>query len=92
VCPGALLHSPGDGTQEGGCWDPHPLGRFQFGRDALHSADAYAKVRRDLAHSAVALRQCRTDCRLNGAAFSGRRQPSCDGTSRMMREYHVRNL
>ena len=22
--------------------------------------------------------------------FSGRRQPSCDGTSRMMREYHVR--
>jgi len=24
--------------------------------------------------------------------FSGRRQPSCDGTSRMMREYHVRNL
>src|ERR1700685_4757918 len=24
--------------------------------------------------------------------FSGRRQPSCDGTSRMMREYQVRNL
>ena len=22
--------------------------------------------------------------------FSGRRQPSCDGMSRMMREYHVR--
>jgi hypothetical protein len=25
-------------------------------------------------------------------SFSGMRQPSCDGTSRMMREYHVRNL
>ncbi len=23
-------------------------------------------------------------------SFSGRRQPSCDGMSRMMREYHVR--
>ena len=28
---------------------------------------------------------------LGGALlFSGRRQPSCDGMSRMMREYHVR--
>jgi hypothetical protein len=42
------------------------LSGFQFGRDPLDGADPDAKIGSDLSHSAVALRQCRTDSGFRG--------------------------